>query len=329
MALLPYHVPGLLFAVLEWGVAVALLALNPRHRGSRAFALLVTLRGMTTSLVMLGGQGVPPVLDDPAQVELARRLFPYAAMSLFPATLYFLAVYLRAPGGARRAGWLAPLALALAGAQEALYLLDHSLWFGAGTAAVPVGPLTALVPLNRAGYVVAAILFLREARRAPAGPRRSAFLAMSAGFGIFPLVGLLAFGAFGVVAGRPPAFLAAYAVAAGLAAGLLARLARSALADADAGLRRAARRYLVALALFAATLLPVAGLPPGTDRETTLTLLSGLWLLPQPLLCAYALLRHQLFDIDLKVKWTIKQSTVAGMFIGVFFIVSEGAQQVF
>jgi hypothetical protein len=47
------------------------------------------------------------------------------------------------------------------------------------------------------------------------------------------------------------------------------------------------------------------------------------------LLLAYAILRHQLLGIDVKVKWTIKQSTIAAAFIGVFFVVSEGAQQLF
>lgn len=42
---------------------------------------------------------------------------------------------------------------------------------------------------------------------------------------------------------------------------------------------------------------------------------------------AYGILRSQLFDIDLKIRWTIKQSTVASVFIAVVFVVSEGASQ--
>ncbi|MGQ0536553.1 MAG: hypothetical protein ACT4PT_10825 [Methanobacteriota archaeon] len=44
---------------------------------------------------------------------------------------------------------------------------------------------------------------------------------------------------------------------------------------------------------------------------------------------AYAILKHQLFDIDVKVKFTIRQSTVAAVFIGLFFVVSESAQAFF
>jgi hypothetical protein len=43
----------------------------------------------------------------------------------------------------------------------------------------------------------------------------------------------------------------------------------------------------------------------------------------------YGILKTQLFDIDLRVKWTVKQSTVAASFVGVFFVVSESAQSLF
>jgi hypothetical protein len=49
-------------------------------------------------------------------------------------------------------------------------------------------------------------------------------------------------------------------------------------------------------------------------------------LLAVPLI-AYGILKTHLFDIDLKIRWTIKQSTVAGAFVAVMFVVSEGASQ--
>jgi hypothetical protein len=42
---------------------------------------------------------------------------------------------------------------------------------------------------------------------------------------------------------------------------------------------------------------------------------------------AYGILRTQLFDIDLRIRWTIKQSTVAAVFVAVFYLVSEGADR--
>lgn len=44
---------------------------------------------------------------------------------------------------------------------------------------------------------------------------------------------------------------------------------------------------------------------------------------------AYGILTTQLFDIDLKVKWTLEKGTIAAVFVAVFFVVSEGAQVLF
>lgn len=44
-------------------------------------------------------------------------------------------------------------------------------------------------------------------------------------------------------------------------------------------------------------------------------------------LVAYGILRTQLFDIDLRIRWTLKQSTVAAIFVAVFYLVSEGADR--
>jgi hypothetical protein len=44
-------------------------------------------------------------------------------------------------------------------------------------------------------------------------------------------------------------------------------------------------------------------------------------------LIAYGILRTQLFDIDLRIRWTIKQSTVASVFVTIFYLVSEGADR--
>lgn len=46
-------------------------------------------------------------------------------------------------------------------------------------------------------------------------------------------------------------------------------------------------------------------------------------------LLAYGVLRHQLLGIDVKIKWTLKQSTVAAVFVAVFFVVSELAAAAF
>ncbi len=44
-------------------------------------------------------------------------------------------------------------------------------------------------------------------------------------------------------------------------------------------------------------------------------------------LVAYGILRAHLFDIDLRVRWTIKQSTLAAVVVTLMFIISEGADR--
>ena len=44
-------------------------------------------------------------------------------------------------------------------------------------------------------------------------------------------------------------------------------------------------------------------------------------------LVAYGILRTQLFDIDLRIRWTIKQSTLAAVFVTLVYLLSEGADR--
>ncbi|MGQ0536555.1 MAG: hypothetical protein ACT4PT_10835 [Methanobacteriota archaeon] len=83
----------------------------------------------------------------------------------------------------------------------------------------------------------------------------------------------------------------------------------------------------VALVLLSATLAgmivrAVLGSEEAVDASGTY----GLARTSMVAVLAYAILRHQLFDIDVKLKFTIRQSTVAAVFIGIFFVVSESAQ---
>ncbi len=42
---------------------------------------------------------------------------------------------------------------------------------------------------------------------------------------------------------------------------------------------------------------------------------------------AYGILRTQLFDIDLRIRWTLKQSTLAAAIVAIMFVLSEGAER--
>lgn len=56
--------------------------------------------------------------------------------------------------------------------------------------------------------------------------------------------------------------------------------------------------------------------------------LTHLFWLAFPALLPYAMLRYQLFDIDLKLKLTLRRGTVAAVFLAVFFVVAQVIQNV-
>ena len=74
--------------------------------------------------------------------------------------------------------------------------------------------------------------------------------------------------------------------------------------------------------------LTVTGMPDTVDSDWSAVIYAGGTLLAIPLI-AYGILRTQLFDIDLRIRWTIKQSTVAAVFVAIFYLVSEGADRLF
>lgn len=142
-------------------------------------------------------------------------------------------------------------------------------------------------------------------------------------------------------AGNPPlpmfVFLAYLLVGAGLAAGIFWARARPARTELEAGrLSYMAKAIGVPVALvggLAAVLftvldvggpfepVPGAGISP-IDVISLLALLPALGL-------GYGVLKYRVLDIDLKVKTGIRNSTLAAIFVAVFFVVSEGAQVLF
>jgi hypothetical protein len=88
--------------------------------------------------------------------------------------------------------------------------------------------------------------------------------------------------------------------------------------------RRGARN--LAMLAFA---MPVVGLalsPVAAEQIGSAFGARGLLRIVMALFLAYAILRQQLLDIDVKVKWTISRGTLAATFIAVFFVVTQVAQ---
>ncbi|MHB8603863.1 MAG: hypothetical protein ACYDCK_01305 [Thermoplasmatota archaeon] len=95
--------------------------------------------------------------------------------------------------------------------------------------------------------------------------------------------------------------------------------------------RRRAKFYLLAFATQdVANLTSIVLLLPSASASLVVAadvVANALWLV-FPILLAYAVLRAQLFDIDLKIKLGVKRGTLAAIFIAVFFVVAQLIQNV-
>jgi hypothetical protein len=168
-----------------------------------------------------------------------------------------------------------------------------------------------------AGFAFALLLLaLRYARTASAKLRHQQLL-MSAALTLYP----------GFVAGEYLLVeLPGYGrgIASLLVLGVLAVLWLRNARDAPEGASRAPRN--LALLVLAMPTLAIAltaamgtgfvgrGPPPATARVLTVAVL------------AYAILKHQLLGLDVKVKWTLTRGTLAGIFIAVFLVTTQVAQ---
>ena len=87
------------------------------------------------------------------------------------------------------------------------------------------------------------------------------------------------------------------------------------------GLRDVCWGFIYAHGVF----LIVSGMPDVFEYASAVIYAGGTFL-AVPLI-AYGILRTQLFDIDLRIRWTIKQSTLAAIFVTLIFLISEGADR--
>lgn len=106
----------------------------------------------------------------------------------------------------------------------------------------------------------------------------------------------------------------------------------SALRHARTALRREqARAFLVAFGmrdvLFMLIVVLFTFVPPTYAYSHRVFLLYPAVFLAYFPLVAYGILKHQLFDIDLRLKLTLQRSTVLGTFAGAFFVGSEALEE--
>lgn len=144
----------------------------------------------------------------------------------------------------------------------------------------------------------------------------------------------------GVYVGREQGYLWWVAVLAGLALGLLGIITSLGVARrAKAGLERAkaqalARAYIGYEAIAGPFLVwsmtvpsrAAQGYGPLEAIVNFYAVMTAGFLLS--VLLAYGILKSQLFDVDVKIKWTVKRGTLAGIFVATFFVVSQFLENV-
>ncbi|MBI2077085.1 MAG: hypothetical protein HYT80_01760 [Euryarchaeota archaeon] len=100
----------------------------------------------------------------------------------------------------------------------------------------------------------------------------------------------------------------------------------------DAGARSMARRYLWGLlmpTITAVGLYVAMYLREDAARETIDSVFAGVWRLAMPLLITLALVRHQLFGIEVRVRWAVSRGTIAAIFTLAFLVATNVAANLF
>ncbi|HUR26114.1 MAG TPA: hypothetical protein VM327_08905 [Candidatus Thermoplasmatota archaeon] len=308
-------------------LAVALLAVKFDSRVNRAFALYLMLEGLAILLLniaRLEGE------TDPNDLWL--RLTYYPSVMLPIALLYFLVVYRRPLGGpaVRAAGITAVL---LAGAVGILHALDPCASACLdGNGSWRAGILTAFYGLKTLALGVVALVLALDVLRGRAGPRSRAVLLVSGAFGLLAFfdAGLVVF----LVATEPlhsgyvagPWIAAARLLALPAVVVAMAALGVVARCQARDGLSHPAR--ILVLVLMALASVAFVAIPADSASGNLGTLLAGTWRTLVPAVVAYALVRHRLFDVEVKVRASLVFALVAAVYGGTYFLVSEGLEAV-
>jgi hypothetical protein len=301
-------------------LAVWLLWLNPHHAANRAFAAFLVARGG----VIVANRAIDEN-DGPGWDVASRALL----LATVPLIVILLVTYVR-PASRRRFTIVAAL-MAFLLIVEAFYLVvpcaaecsvEGRRWIG------PLGLLTfGLTPaLGTSG-----LLLVIRARRA-ARDQRGADLLLGAAFALNSL--LVSSTSLTFEALSPPGSLARlyypspWTIPSLALVGFAIIPSIVALVLVAIGVGRTVSMVTLASALVIGGIGIVTGASPliGDQATNSALSLAGVALLMLPAMGTYALLRHGLFDIDLRIKNTVHRGMVGGAFLAVFFIVAQVAQ---
>lgn len=313
-------------------LAIWLFALDVSNPAQRVFALLLGLRGLTFFLGPLQAEAATASAS-----TLWAHLAPYATVTFAPLVVAFLSLYPRRRGlGRTRWGLWALLAVTVA--FEIWYLVDHgahsTIRPGTPARSIAYGPLFILTALRLPAFALAGFVLAGDYRRSPEGSQGFSLFLMVAAFTLNGLYdGMLALNDFYLDL-RDPSFqwlpwgwslsllpLLALVISVATCVRLLPllRLARS-----SPELQEVTRFFVAAVPL--AILTPFTTHLPYAGAEDLATFILAVWRLLIPLLLAYALMRYQLFNIDIHLKAGVRRAIILGAFTVTFFLVSEAAE---
>lgn len=321
------------------GVAAWLLWLNRRSALHLTFAGFLVMRAMLVSAPLLSQEPVVASVAAfvvPSVQILISFLVPFFLYNFQKCHCIMHAHGASSEGLVLRFYMVAPILLA------AVYLWRPDLYATDRIAALSspigagIGPLYATRGLDLFAYALLGLLFQKEVADSPTPIHRYSYLSVSLGFALTAFFEGLAYPihTFLTFAGRPPLDVALLLslgfslAAAAVATRVVLRFRHHLQASPDATVRSLTRpiRGLFAAALLSVLLLGAAAIVSITALQNANGILVPLWSLALPVLVTYAILRHHLFDIDLKFRLTIKRGLVAAVFVAVFFVASEGTQ---
>lgn len=335
-------VPSIVAATLMVGLALWVLYLDFNKAANRAFSLFLIFRALGLYMGILRSTAT-----DEATYGYFQALAPYFILPIVPALIAFVSYYPRPRGPLARHRWVQLGLVLFVLAAEALYLYDHSL-FGtisrgecselasAGRYCYSsYGPLFLLNALVVPAMGFAALAFAREYTKLPAGTARYSLFLVMAGFvltalfdgtsAILRLVDQfqtgLAFPWFPW--GWTLALLQPLTIVPALMAVREVIRRRAETGDARDHALNNGFRIAVLLPVLSALVLPFLSAGAVYQGGVLGGIIGGFWRLSLPVLATYALLRYHLFDIDVKVRFVIRSSSLAFAFTIFFFGISE------
>lgn len=296
-------------------LGLLVLAWNFPDRINRAFGLALFLAALVRLTVL--------VPDEPGALRGLRMLSGYAGVAGPFAFLYVAAAYhdRYARPGLRRVAL--PILLAAGLAAEAAYLMDHrSIALGR-----PLG--FGLYWLSVFGPSLMAALLADDAAKAPERGRRRSLALASLGFGFLPTAYVLHLwipDLMDVIRGITPLQSALMLLTLGPIGFVVLRLASLSQRAGDPILRHDVRLYLGVLALAPATVGALLAIRLAASFEVARTAMIFImigWTLLGDAVVAYAILHHQVFGAERRLKVTLERGTVVGAFVAVFVVVAQ------